>query len=242
MTIELALREVRAGYGVVEVLHGVSLDVPAGALTALLGPNGAGKTTALSVIAGQLPLRSGRLEWAGGPVERMSPDARARAGMLLVPERRGIFATMTVRDNLEIFAAGSADLSPAYDAFPVLAQRSAQEAGSLSGGEQQMLAMSRALLRRPRLLLLDEISFGLAPRVTRRLFDVVAELARTGTTVVLVEQHLSDALRLADVVYVLARGEVAFAGEPAELAGRALPGYVLSHGAPSQGAPLQPAE
>ena len=226
MTIELSLREVRAGYGAVEVLHAVSLDVPAGALTALLGPNGAGKTTTLSVIAGLLPLRAGRVEWAGGDVARLSPDARARAGMLLVPERRGIFTTMSVRDNLEIFAAGSTDLSPAYEAFPVLEQRSTQEAGSLSGGEQQMLAMSRALLRRPRLLLLDEISFGLAPRVTRQLFEVVAGLARSGTTVVLVEQYLSDALRLADVVYVLARGEVTFAGEPGELAGRALPGYV----------------
>jgi len=227
--IELSLREVRAGYGPVQVLHGISLDVPAGALTALLGPNGAGKTTTLSVVAGLLPLRSGRIEWAGGDAARLSPDARARSGMLLVPERRGIFTTMSVRDNLEIFAAGSTDLSPAYDAFPVLAQRSTQEAGSLSGGEQQMLAMSRALLRRPRLLLLDEISFGLAPRVTRQLFEVVGELVRSGTTVVLVEQYLSDALRLADVVYVLARGEIAFAGEPGELEGRALPGYVSLH-------------
>ena len=110
----------------------------------------------------------------------------------------------------------------------MLEQRLTQEAGSLSGGEQQMLAMSRALLCRPRVLLLDEISFGLAPRVTRQLFDVVAGLARTGTTVVLVDQYLAEALRLADVVYVLSRGEIAFAGEPAELRGRALPGYVVA--------------
>jgi len=132
----------------------------------------------------------------------------------------------SLRRTLDTFvgADGSADL--ALEAFPVLAQRMTQREGSLSGGEQQMLAMSRALLKNPRLLLLDEISFGLAPRVTRRLFDVVAKLALGGTTVVLVEQYLSDALRLADVVYVLARGEVVFAGEPGELAGKTLPGYM----------------
>jgi branched-chain amino acid transport system ATP-binding protein len=228
VTLELSLRGVRAGYGPVEVLHGIDLDIPAGALTALLGPNGAGKTTLLSVLAGQLPVRGGHIWWAGGPIDRLPTDARARAGMLLIPERRGIFTTLSVRDNLEIFA-GSLELAqPAYDAFPVLEERLSQQAGSLSGGEQQMLAMSRALLRQPRLLLLDEISFGLAPRITRQLFDVVGRLAREGTTVVLVEQYLSDALRLADVVYVLSRGEVVFGGEPGELDGTSLPGYVTS--------------
>ena len=228
MTLELSLRGVHAGYGAVEVLHGVDLDVPAGSLTALLGPNGAGKTTLLSAIAGLLPVRAGQVVWAGREIGWMRPDDRARAGMLLIPERRGIFATLSVRDNLEIFGGRGADLTPAFDAFPILRQRLTQEAGSLSGGEQQMLAMSRALLGSPRLLLLDEISLGLAPRVTRLLFDVVAGLAASGVTVVLVEQYLSDALRLADLVYVLARGDVAFAGEPAELAGRDLPGYVAT--------------
>ena len=226
MSIELSLRGLRAGYGAVEVLHGIDLDVPAGALTALLGPNGAGKTTLLSVVAGLLPARAGRIEWAGNDVTHLAPDARARAGLALVPERRGIFGQLSVRENLEIFAGPGQPADAAYAAFPVLADRLGQRAGSLSGGEQQMLAMSRALLRDPRLLLLDEISLGLAPRVTRRLFDVVGELARSGTTVLLVDQYLSDALRLADVVYVLARGEVAFAGEPAELDGKTLPGYV----------------
>jgi branched-chain amino acid transport system ATP-binding protein len=226
MTLALTLRDVRVGYGAVEVVHGVDLDVPAGALTALLGPNGAGKTTLLSAVAGMLPLRSGSIHWEGRDLAGMPPDARARAGMLLMPERRGIFGSLSVRDNLEVFGGRGADLEPALSAFPVLGERLDQQAGSLSGGEQQMLAMSRALLSSPRLLLLDEISFGLAPRVTRRLFDVVAEQARGGVTVVLVEQHLSDALRLADVVYVLSRGEVVFAGEPGELDGRALPGYV----------------
>ena len=227
--IELALRDVRAGYGAVEVLHGIDLDVPQGALTALLGPNGAGKTTLLSVLAGLQPLRGGRITWDGVDVSGAPADARARAGMTLIPERRGVFPELSVAENLEIFAGDDRSAQVAMEAFPVLGQRLSQRAGSLSGGEQQMLAMSRALLKRPRLLLLDEISFGLAPRVTRQLFDVVTDLARRGTTVVLVEQYLSDALRMSDVVYVLARGDVVFAGEPAELRGRALPGYVASH-------------
>jgi branched-chain amino acid transport system ATP-binding protein len=226
VTVELSVRGLRAGYGAVEVLHGVDLDVPAGALTALLGPNGAGKTTLLSVVAGLLPARSGHVLWGERDVTHVPPDARARAGLALVPERRGIFSDLSVRENLEIFGGYGQPVDAAFEAFPVLADRLGQRAGSLSGGEQQMLAMSRVLLRDPRLLLLDEISLGLAPRVTRRLFDVVGELARSGTTVLLVDQYLSDALRLADVVYVLARGEVAFAGEPAELAGKTLPGYV----------------
>ena len=227
--IELALRGVRAGYGAVEVLHGIDLDLPQGALTALLGPNGAGKTTLLSVLAGLQPLRGGRITWDGVDVSGAPADARARAGMTLIPERRGVFPELSVAENLEIFAGDDRSAQVAIEAFPVLGQRLSQRAGSLSGGEQQMLAMSRALLKRPRLLLLDEISFGLAPRVTRQLFDVVTDLARRGTTVVLVEQYLSDALRMSDVVYVLARGDVVFAGEPAELRGRALPGYVASH-------------
>jgi branched-chain amino acid transport system ATP-binding protein len=226
--IELSVQGLRAGYGAVEVLHGIDLAVPAGALTALLGPNGAGKTTLLSVVAGLHPLRGGRVLWGDTDISRLPTDARARAGMTLIPERRGIFPELSVRENLDTFAGPDATADVALEAFPVLAERMSQRAGSLSGGEQQMLAMSRALLKHPRLLLLDEISFGLAPRVTRRLFDVVAELARGGTTVVLVEQYLSDALRMADVVYVLARGEVVFAGEPGELAGRSLPGYVTA--------------
>ncbi|HET7529739.1 MAG TPA: ABC transporter ATP-binding protein [Mycobacteriales bacterium] len=226
MSIELSVQALRAGYGAVEVLHGVDVDVPRGAVTALLGPNGAGKSTLLSVVAGQLRPTSGRVLWRGKDLARTTPDARARAGLLLVPERRGIFTTLTVKDNLEVFAGRNRLYDAAVEAFPVLGERLRQQAGSLSGGEQQMLAMSRALLSTPDLLLLDEISIGLAPRVTRQLFDVVRDLAAGGTTVVLVEQYQSDALRLADVVYVLSRGEVAFAGEPAELAGRALPGYV----------------
>jgi branched-chain amino acid transport system ATP-binding protein len=226
VTIELALRDVRAGYGAVEVLHGINLEVPHGALTALLGPNGAGKTTLLSAVAGLIPTRAGEVVWDGASINDLAPHQRAQAGMLLVPERRGVFPDLSVRDNLEVFAASRRGWEVALDTFPILRERLDQRAGLMSGGEQQMLAMSRALLRQPKLLLLDEISLGLAPRVTRQLFGVVADLARRGTTVVLVEQHLSDALRMADVVYVLSRGEVVFAGEPAEVAEGTLPGYV----------------
>jgi branched-chain amino acid transport system ATP-binding protein len=230
MSVALSLRGVRAGYGAVEVLHGVDIDVPGGAVTALLGPNGAGKTTLLSVLAGLLPATAGTVTWHDRRVGSEPPDERARRGLVLVPERRGIFASLSVHDNLAVFAGRDGDVDAAFAAFPVLQQRMTQQAGSLSGGEQQMLAMSRAMMRRPELLLLDEISFGLAPRVTRQLFDVVRDLAAQGTTVLMVEQYLAHALRLADVVYVLARGEVVFAGEPGELQGRALPGYVSAAG------------
>ena len=229
MTVEFALRRVRAGYGPVEVLHDVSMELPRGALTALLGPNGAGKTTTLHVMSGLVKTRSGRLEWAGQEISGRSAYERAAAGMLLIPERRGIFFDLTVRENLAIFAEGRGEqgrFDAAVTAFPVLGQRLSQRAGSLSGGEQQMLAMSRALLRRPRLLLLDEISLGLAPRITANLFEVVAEIARNETTVVMVEQYLAEALRLAEVVYVLSRGEVVFAGEPSEVGPDQLPGYL----------------
>jgi branched-chain amino acid transport system ATP-binding protein len=230
VTIALSLQDVHAGYGRLEVLHGVNLEAPHGALTALLGPNGAGKTTLLSVIAGLIPIRSGEVRWDGTAINDRPPHLRARDGILLVPERRGVFPDLTVRDNLRIFAGSRRGWDSALDAFPILQQRLDQRAGLMSGGEQQLLAMSHALLHQPRLLLLDEISTGLAPRITLQLFDVVADLAARGTTVVLVEQHLPDALRLADVAYVLRRGEVAFAGEPSELAAGALAGYVAAGG------------
>jgi branched-chain amino acid transport system ATP-binding protein len=225
VSVELALHGVRVGYGAVEVLHGVDVEIPRLGLTALLGRNGAGKTTLLSTVAGLLPLRSGELRWGGVDVGRWTVHQRAQAGMLLVPEGQAVFADLTVRENLEAFCQGAAEqarLDDVLAAFPVLAERLDQRAASMSGGEQQMLAMSRVLLQRPRLLLLDEVSFGLAPRIAAQLFEVVAELARQ-CTVVLVEQYVEDALRLADVVYVLDRGEVAFAGEPGELPGGVLP-------------------
>jgi branched-chain amino acid transport system ATP-binding protein len=222
--------DVRVGYGRVEVLHGVSLDIPTGGITALIGPNGAGKTSLLAAVAGLLPLRSGTVRWDDTDLAPFEPHERAAAGMVLVPQGRGVFPDLTVRDNLEIFAGSRTGWDPAYDAFPILPQRLEQPAGLLSGGEQQMLAMARALVRQPRLLLLDELSAGLAPRITRQLFEVVADLARHGTTIVLVEQHVDDALRLADLVYVLSRGDIAFAGDASELAAGTIPGYVSRTG------------
>jgi branched-chain amino acid transport system ATP-binding protein len=225
MSLDLELTGVRAGYGSVEVLHGVDLGVPERGITALLGRNGAGKSTTLAAVAGLLPVAAGAICWGGLDVARWSVRRRASAGMLLVPERRGIFADLSVADNLDLFAVAPderARLEDVHAAFPVLQQRLEQRAGSLSGGEQQMLAMSRVLVQRPRLLLLDEVSFGLAPQVTGQLFDVVSELSRS-CTVLLVEQYIDDALRLADVVYVLHRGAVVFAGESSELRGKPLP-------------------
>src|SRR3954470_200831 len=232
MAAELVLTGIRAGHGRVEVLHGVDLAVPTHGITAVLGRNGAGKSTTLSVIAGLVRPQAGTVEWDGADITGWAPRRRAQEGMLLVLERRGIFPGLSVQDNLAVFAADEperARLPEVFAAFPVLNERLEQRAGSLSGGEQQMLAMSRVLLQRPRLLLLDEVSFGLAPQVTGQLLDVVEELARE-CTVVLVEQYVEDALRLADVVYVLDRGSVVFAGEPSELRGDALPRLGMSYG------------
>jgi branched-chain amino acid transport system ATP-binding protein len=223
VTLELA--GLSAHYGRAHVLDGVTLEVGMGEVVVLLGRNGAGKSTTLAAVAGLVRVRSGTVTWNGADVTRWSVRRRSEAGLLLVPERRGIFTDLSVEDNLAVFAPSTeeqARLSDVYAAFPVLSQRLGQRAGSLSGGEQQMLAMSRVLLQRPRLLLLDEVSFGLAPQVTGQLFDVIAALAQE-CTVLLVEQYVEDALRLADVVYVLERGTVTFAGESSELRGGGLP-------------------
>jgi branched-chain amino acid transport system ATP-binding protein len=214
--IELDLHGGRAGYGPVEALHGVDLVVATGSLTALLGPNGAGKTTLLSVLAGIVQLRAGSLAWQGKDITRLSAAKRVRQGMLLVPEGRGTFPGLPVVENLRVFARGG-DHAVATEAFPVLGERLQQRAGSLSGGKQQMLAMSRALLQRPRVLLLDELSSGLAPQVAAQLLATARRLADEGTTVLLVEQYADEALALADHVHVLNRGSVVFAGEPGEL-------------------------
>ncbi len=215
MTVALVARGVRAGYGAVEVLHGVDLDVAAGVVTGIVGPNGAGKTTLLSVLAGTIALRSGTLQWNGQPFGRLRPEQRARKGMVAVPESQGVFPHLTVRENLDVFAAGR-PLLPAYQAFPVLAERGAQAAGTLSGGEQKMLSLSRALVADARCVVIDEPSLGLAPALTDELYEVVKHIAATGVTVVLSDQYEDRVLSLAAVVYRLERGEVTFAGEPGE--------------------------
>jgi branched-chain amino acid transport system ATP-binding protein len=216
MTVALSARGMRAGYGPVEVLHGIDLEVAAGVVTGIVGPNGAGKTTLLSVLAGTIPLRSGKLLWDGRPFGRLRPEQRARLGLVAVPESQGVFSHLSVRDNLDVFAGGRS-LDPAYETFPVLRERGSQAAGTLSGGEQRMLALSRALVAEARCVIVDEPSLGLAPALTDELYDVVGRIAATGVTVVLADQYEDRVVALAAVVYRLERGEVSFAGEPAEL-------------------------
>jgi branched-chain amino acid transport system ATP-binding protein len=221
----LELDHVTTGYGKVEVLHDVHLVVPHATVVALLGPNGVGKTTTLRAISGTLPCWRGAIRLDGRRIDGQPPHRIAAAGVTLVPEGRGIFPGLDVADNLRIAAnagpgpaaAREAELDRVLDRFPRLAERRSQRAGTLSGGEQQMLAVSRAFLAKPRLLLVDEISMGLAPQIVERLFDDIAELKRQRIAILLVEQYLTYALRLADICYVMARGRIAFVGEPSEV-------------------------
>jgi branched-chain amino acid transport system ATP-binding protein len=219
-TSELVLTAARAGYGTVEVLHGLDLTIPAGRVTALLGANGAGKSTTLRVLAGVLPLRSGSLTWRGETITKMRALERARRGLMFVPDEHAVFATLSVRENLMIIgeATGHPDITPALDAFPKLRERLPQRAGTLSGGERRMLALARALLARPKVLLVDELSLGLSPKVASELFAWIGTVATSGTTVVLADQYTEEALALADIAYVLHRGQRSFVGDPAELA------------------------
>jgi branched-chain amino acid transport system ATP-binding protein len=217
----LELRDVEARYGEVRALHGVSLTVADGDFVALLGANGAGKTTTLRAVSGVVRT-SGDILLDGQKLFRRTPEAMARHGVAHVPEGRGTFATMSVLDNLRLGAwvQGSAsprDLAHVFEFFPRLYERRAQQAGLLSGGEQQMLALGRALMAKPRLLLLDEPSLGLAPRVAREIFDVLRRMNESGTTIVVVEQNATLALAAAQHAYVLETGRVVLGGDAAEL-------------------------
>jgi len=223
----LEVEELSVAYGKVEALQRASLRVAEGSIVTVIGPNGAGKTTLLGAIMGLLPSR-GTLRYAGTTLERTSTEARVEIGMCLVPERRELFAAMSVEDNLRLGAfhrrrdgarAIATDLEQVYTRFPRLKERSRQLAGTLSGGERQMLALGRALMARPRLLLLDEPSLGLAPRLVREIFHIIADLKRTGVSMLLVEQNARAALQVADYGYVLETGEIALHGAAAELAG-----------------------
>jgi len=218
----LVLNDVDARYGPVKALHGVSLTVGDGEITALLGANGAGKTTTLRSISNTVR-RGGQIRFAGKLLGRRSPEAIVRLGIAHVPEGRGTFAELTVLENLRLGAytrRGSAkgDLRRALDYFPWLEERRNQQAGTLSGGEQQMLAMARALMQRPRLLLLDEPSLGLAPLVVSEIFRIVRELnEKEGTAVLVVEQNANIALQAATTAYVLEVGRIALSGTSEEL-------------------------
>jgi branched-chain amino acid transport system ATP-binding protein len=215
----LELSDVTARYGPVVALHGVSLTVGDGEIVALLGANGAGKTTTLRAVSGTVR-RSGDVVLAGKRLTRAAPEAVARGGVAHVPEGRGIFAELTVWENLRMggYTVRRPDFATVLGYFPWLQERRNQQAGTLSGGEQQMLALARAFLSRPRLLMLDEPSLGLAPLITREVFRVVAELSRNeGVAVLVVEQNAAVALAAAQRGYVLETGRVAVTGSAAEL-------------------------
>jgi branched-chain amino acid transport system ATP-binding protein len=225
VTALLRLAGLRAGYGHVEVLHGVSLSVPEGKMVAIVGPNGAGKTTLMAAVMGLLPRQGGTVDYLGVPAG--TTEALVISGAVLVPEKRALFADMTVEDNLVLGfyprrRAGERNARPAmaevFSIFPRLLERRRQLAGTLSGGERQMLALGRALMAKPRLLLLDEPSLGLAPLLVREIFRVLAELRRGGLSILLVEQNVRAALQVSDYGYVLEMGAVAAEGPSDALA------------------------
>jgi len=226
MTMLLEVERLHVAYGKVGAVHDVSLKVSQGRIVTVIGPNGAGKTTLLGAIMGLLPSR-GRIAYGGVQAARLSVEQRVAHGLILVPERRELFAGMSVADNLELGAfqrvrRGDRDwrrtLDEVYQRFPRLAERRTQFAGTLSGGERQMLAMGRALMGKPRLLMLDEPSLGLAPLIVREIFSIVSGLRATGVSILLVEQNARAALQVADYGYVLETGELAVEGPSAELA------------------------
>ena len=219
----LNLREARTGYGPNDVLHDVNLCVHPGEIVTLLGGNGAGKTTTLGVLSGIVPLRQGQVVWDGQNVSELPAAERLRRGLVLCPEGRRIFPRLTVQENL---VAGTwvrdprstkAKLEKAWERFPVLGERRKQLGGTLSGGEQQMLAIARALMAEPRLLMLDEPSLGLAPLIVEKIFQILVQINRDGTPVLLVEQNARQALKIAHRAYVLATGEIVREGTGSEL-------------------------
>jgi branched-chain amino acid transport system ATP-binding protein len=218
----LELKDVVVHYGKIEALRGISLEVDEGEIVTLIGANGAGKTTTLKTISGLRPLSSGGVLFEGADIGKMPGHKRVVAGISQVPEGRGIFPGMTVQDNLLMGAYirdddFSAELAEAFDLFPRLAERRTQAAGTMSGGEQQMLAIGRALMAKPKVLLLDEPSMGLAPMLVQQIFEIIKEINRRGTTVLLVEQNAAQALKLAHRAYVLEVGRIVKSAPAAEL-------------------------
>jgi branched-chain amino acid transport system ATP-binding protein len=226
----LQVRDLCVAYGKVEALHNVRLVVPKGQIVTVIGPNGAGKTTMLAAIMGALPMNgsvSGEIHFAGRNCAGLEIEQMVSRGMTLVPEKRELFGEMTVEDNLVLGAFDryrrgerdqAATMAEVYQLFPRLQERRAQLAGTLSGGERQMLAIGRALMAKPALLMLDEPSLGLAPKIVREIFHIIEELRRRGASILLVEQNARAALQVADYAYVMETGEVALEGPAAQLA------------------------
>ena len=227
----LELMDLRVGYGRVEVLHGVTLVVPRGAVVALMGPNGAGKTTLLNVAAGLLRPTEGCVHVSGIHVNEVAPEVFARAGVCSIPEGRGVFPNLTVRENLRVFSHASGHSvshieAVAFEHFPKLAERRRQLAGTLSGGERQMLSMCRAFTSEPAILLLDEISMGLAPIIVGQLYEKVGQLAASGIAILLVEQFATAALAVADYAAIMRQGQIETLGEPADVVGSLSEAYL----------------
>ncbi|MCL4183999.1 MAG: ABC transporter ATP-binding protein [Burkholderiaceae bacterium] len=227
MSTVLEVTDLRVCYRKVEALHGVSLRVDKGTIVTVIGPNGAGKTTLLGAIMGLLP-STGTIRYLGGELAAARVEARVARGLCLVPERRELFGELSVQDNLRLGAfqrvrhgerGADADLGDVYQRFPRLAERRTQLAATLSGGERQMLALGRALMGKPQLLMLDEPSLGLAPRIVREIMHIIADLRKTGVSILLVEQNARAALQVADYGYVLETGEIALEGASSSLAG-----------------------
>jgi branched-chain amino acid transport system ATP-binding protein len=226
MTTLLEVRDLYVAYGKVEAIHRISLKVKEGSIVTVIGPNGAGKTTLLGAIMGTLASR-GEVLYRGERVDRLSIEQRVGLGMVLVPEKRDLFSAMKVEDNLELGAfarlrhgdrTALRTIQEVYERFPRLRERKSQEAGTLSGGERQMLALGRALMGKPKLLMLDEPSLGLAPLIVREIFAIVSALKATGVSILLVEQNARAALQVSDYGYVLETGECAIEGPSADLA------------------------
>ena len=219
----LRLTNLRAGYGKVDVLHGISLEVNASECVALVGANGAGKSTTLKCICGLIEARSGRIEFEGQRIDGLAGHSIVRRGITMCPEGRQVFAEMSVLENLEMGAhtrhdkAQRSDLEEMLDLFPVLRDRLRQLAGTLSGGEQEMLAIARALMSRPKLCIFDEPSLGLAPKIVEEVEQTIARIKARGTTILLVEQNASMALRLSNRAYVFEAGEIVLTGTGQEL-------------------------
>jgi branched-chain amino acid transport system ATP-binding protein len=220
----LEVLDLKVSYGAIRALDGVSFSVAAGTVVALLGANGAGKSTALRAVTGLVTPQGGRIVFGGREIQGLKPHEIIRAGLGVVPEGRRIFANLTVYDNLMLGAyfrrdheTLARDLENLFDTFPRLAERRHQAAGTLSGGEQQMLALGRALMSRPKLLLLDEPSLGLAPLLVKEVFNIITRLHQQGVTILLVEQNAAQALKLAHYAYILETGRIALAGPGPEL-------------------------
>mgnify|MGYP000860779332 CR=1 FL=1 len=218
-TPALEIRDLRCGYDRTTVLRGVSLDIAPQSVVALVGPNGAGKTTLVKALSGLLPVASGTIRLFGEDVTGLSPEARAQRSLCVVPEGRGIYRSLTVRENLTLQAGDgrAADaIERATEAFPRLGERLAQQAGTLSGGEQQMLSLASAYVREPRLVAIDEASLGLAPVVVDEVFAFIDQVRHEGTAMLIIDQFVHRVLDIASTVHVLSRGSVEFSGTPAQ--------------------------